>query len=207
MRRADKEILSALSSEDLKHAYLKVNREEFIPEKYVSLAYDPDYIDKPIPVNDKVNTTALSLGLKMLDYLYLKGGDKVLEVGTGCGYYTAIIAEVVGYENVTTIEVDPWMANYAQNRLQKYRINVEVGDGTLGMSQKAPFNKAIFWAALPTLPCYVYQQMIDKGIILAPIGTQKGQNLYRITKGSPPKIEKLDSVIFMRAQGLCGFYD
>ncbi|MEM4047351.1 MAG: rRNA adenine N-6-methyltransferase family protein, partial [Metallosphaera sp.] len=143
MRRADKEILSALSSEDLKHAYLKVNREEFIPEKYVSLAYDPDYIDKPIPINDKVNTTALSLGLKMLDYLYLKDGDKVLEVGTGCGYYTAIIAEVVGYENVTTIEVDPWMANYAQNRLQKYRINVEVGDGTLGMSQKAPFNKAI----------------------------------------------------------------
>ncbi|ABP96302.1 MULTISPECIES: protein-L-isoaspartate O-methyltransferase family protein [Metallosphaera] len=207
MRRIDQLILSMVSDESLRNAYLKVDRAKFLPESSAKFAYDPEFADKPIPITDKVNTTALTLGIKMLDYLGLKRGDKVLEVGTGCGYYTALIAEIVGPENVTTIEVDPWIARYAEERLQDLGIKVQIGDGTLGFPGNSPYDKAVIWVALPTLPCLIYQQLVNGGVLLAPIGTQKTQNLFRVFKADPPRVDKLDSVIFMKAQGLCGFYD
>ncbi|WP_246263910.1 protein-L-isoaspartate O-methyltransferase family protein [Metallosphaera tengchongensis] len=203
----DQLILPMIQNEELKRAYMSVNREDFLPEKNARFAYDPEWIDKPIPLNDRVNMTALSLGIKMLDYLNLKRGERVLEVGTGSGYYTAIIAEVVGSENVTTVEVDPWVSNFASVRLSKYNIKVETTDGTIGFPKKAPYQRAIIWAAMPTMPCLVYEQLEREGILIVPIGTQKVQNLYRITKGDQARMERLETVIFMRAQGLCGFYD
>ncbi|WP_238024800.1 protein-L-isoaspartate O-methyltransferase family protein [Metallosphaera javensis (ex Hofmann et al. 2022)] len=207
MRKIDQLILSMINDDSLRNAYLKVDRAKFLPESSANLAYDPEFADKPIPITDRINTTALTLGMKMLEYLGLRKGDKVLEVGTGCGYYTALIGEIVGPENVTTVEVDPWMARYAEERLGNLGIRVQVGDGTLGFPGNSPYNKAIVWAAMPTLPCFIYQQLADGGAMIVPIGTQKTQNLYRIVKAGSPKLEKLDSVIFMKAQGLCGFYD
>ncbi|WP_240938742.1 protein-L-isoaspartate O-methyltransferase family protein [Metallosphaera hakonensis] len=196
-----------VTSEPLREAYLKVDRAKFLPQQSAGFAYDPEFMDKPIPIIEGVNTTALTLGIKMLDYLNLVKGDKILEIGTGCGYYTALMAHIAGPENVTTVEIDPWMVKYAQDRLGDLGIKVEQGDGTLGFARNAPYSKAIIWAAMPTLPCYIYEQLADGGELLVPIGTGKTQNLYRVIRGTTPRLEKLDSVIFMRAQGLCGFYD
>lgn len=207
MRRADGLILSLISSEELRRAYLNVNREDFLPEGSKKFAYDPEYLDRPIAITDKVNTTALTLGLKMLDYLDLKKGDKVLEVGTGCGYYTAIMAEIVGGENVYTVEIDPWLAEFARNRLTKYNVNPIVGDGTIGYKEKSPYSKIIAWASMPTVPCALYEQLSEEGILLTPIGGDRVQHLYRVRKSNKPLIERLDSVIFMKATGLFGFYE
>ncbi|MEM0373614.1 MAG: protein-L-isoaspartate O-methyltransferase [Sulfolobaceae archaeon] len=203
-----KEILAQqLMSRELINAFLKVNREDFLPDRLKRYAYHPDYIDLPLQITEKYTTTALTLGLKMLDLLELKSGLKVLEIGTGTGYYTALIAEVVGEENVITIEKDPEMYEIAKRNLKKYNIKLIFGDGSIGYKKEAPYDRAIIWAALPTFPCSIYDQLNNGGIIITPIEEKRGrQGLYKIIKNDIPHVIRLYDVIFTRIEGICGFY-
>jgi protein-L-isoaspartate(D-aspartate) O-methyltransferase len=82
-----------------------------------------------------------------------------------------------------------------------------VGDGTIGYKEKSPYTKIIAWASMPTVPCALYEQLSEEGILLTPIGGDRVQHLYRVRKSNKPLIERLDSVIFMKATGLFGFYE
>jgi protein-L-isoaspartate(D-aspartate) O-methyltransferase len=202
-------ILNQISNKDLAKAFLKVNREEFLPNNIKKFAYDPDYIDIPLQITEKYTTTALTLGIKMLDLLDLEKGNKVLEVGTGTGYYTALIAEIVGEENVVTLEIDQEMYNISKvNLLSKYpKIKLLLRDGSVGYREEAPYDRAIIWAAMPTFPCSIYDQLNYGGVIIVPIEERRGrQGLYKIIKQDLPKIFRIFDVIFSRIEGLCGFY-
>jgi len=101
----EKEIIAGrITNPLLREAFLRVDRRDFLPEKYRKVAYDPELADQPLWVTENVTTTALNLGLLMLDVLDLREGQRVLEVGTGGGYYTALMAEIV--ENVVSVEID-----------------------------------------------------------------------------------------------------
>lgn len=199
-------IASKIRNKELYNAFLKVNREDFLPPNLKKYAYDEKYIDVPLQVTSKVTTTALSLGIYMLDNLELRRGQKVLELGTGTGYYTALMAEIA--DRIYSFEIDDEMFEFAKRALTKYR-NVDVikGDGTLGLEREKPFDRIIVWAACPTLPCKLYDQLKDGGIMIAPIGVGKVQKLYKIIKGNKPEMSSLADVVFMKAKGIYGFYE
>ncbi|AWR98221.1 protein-L-isoaspartate O-methyltransferase [Acidianus sulfidivorans JP7] len=202
------EIASKIKNAELYKAFLKVNREDFLPDLLKKYAYDRNYINVPLQIIPGITTTALTLGIYMLDNLELHAGQKVLEIGTGIGYYTALMAEIV--DKVFSIEINNDMYEYSKKKLQTYN-NVELikADGTLGLEKEKPFDRIIVWAASPTIPCKLYEQLKEGGIMIVPIGTQKVQNLYKITKikEDSSQIQKLTNVIFMKMSGMYGFYD
>ncbi|AHC50922.1 protein-L-isoaspartate O-methyltransferase [Sulfolobus acidocaldarius SUSAZ] len=215
MSTSEKEaILKYLSTivvnSDVLEAFMKLDRRKFLPAKYSDIAYSPKHIDQPIQITKNYNTTALGLGVKMVDLLELKKSDKVLEIGTGSGYYTALMAEIVGAENLYTIEFDEEAYNLAKNNLKEYHgIHLIFGDGSLGYISGSPYDKIIVWASSPTFPYVLYQQMKEKGIMVVPISdNEKRQGLYRIYKGETgsPVITKVMDVYFTRLRGLCGFW-
>jgi len=203
----EKEIIAGrITNPLLREAFLRVDRRDFLPEKYRKVAYDLELADQPLWVTENVTTTALNLGLSMLDVLDLREGQRVLEVGTGGGYYTALMAEIV--EHVVSVEIDREVLELAKKALANYRnVTLFEGDGSLGYEPLAPYDRAIVWAASPTLPCKVFDQLREGGVLVAPIGGETRQTLYKIVKrGGKPEIERLGEVIFMKLRGVCGFY-
>lgn len=201
-------IRTFINDEEVIKAFLKVDRRKFLPENLRDKAYSLSYVDEPLQITKNYNTTALSLGLKMLDLLELKKGEKVLEIGTGTGYYTALIAEIVGSENVYTLEFDEEMYNIAKNNLLKeYNVHLIFQDGSVGYEEGKPYDKAIVWTASPTFPLAIYMQMKEKGVIVVPITDKKDrQGLYKIMKNPFPVITRHFDVLFSPLRGLCGYW-
>ena len=196
-----------ISYKELLDAVRKVDRSKFLPKQYRHLAYSLKYVDKPIPITKNNNTTALSLGVTMLNLLQLKRGDKVLEIGTGCGYYTALIAEIVGGENVYSIEYDEEAYLLAKRNLEGYSVNLILGDGSVGYEKAKPYDKIVVWAASPTFPYALYSQLKDKGIMVVPIvDGENRQGLYKIVKGAQPFVVRIADVVFTKLRGLCGYW-
>ena len=189
----------------LREAFLRVDRKDFLPEGVKDLAYEN--IDEPLPIWEGATTTALSLGLFMLDSLELSPGLKVLEIGTGSGYYTALIAETVG--EVVSVEISEGLYRVAKERLTKYQnVKLVLGDGSLGYEEGKPYDRVIVWAASPTLPCRPFEQLKEGGVMVVPIGGERGQRLYKVRKVyGRPVLTELGEVLFVKMRGVYGFYD
>ncbi|MFF2075042.1 protein-L-isoaspartate O-methyltransferase [Kitasatospora sp. NPDC058162] len=110
---------------------------------------------------------------QMLRHLDVADGIRVLEVGTGTGWTAGLLSRQVGAENVTSVELDPDLASQARNRLRAadLRPTVVAGDGTLGHSEGAPFDRVHFTAAVQRLPSAIIEQTAPGGVILVPYGT------------------------------------
>ncbi|WP_329522084.1 rRNA adenine N-6-methyltransferase family protein [Spirillospora sp. NBC_01491] len=106
----------------------------------------------------------------MLDALDLHAGMRVLEIGTGSGYNAALLAELAGAENVTTVEVDPSLAGHARRALDRagYPVTVVTGDGMLGHPDHAPYDRIIVTAAVREVPYAWVEQARPGGVILVP---------------------------------------
>ena len=198
-------LASRITNPLLREAFLKVDRRDFLPEDVKHLAYES--VDEPLPIWEGSTTTALSLGLFMLDSLDLFPGLRVLEIGTGSGYYTALLAEVVG--EVVSLEISEGLYRVARERLSKYQnVRLVLGDGSLGYEEGKPYDRVIVWAASPTLPCKPFEQMKDSGIMVVPIGGERRQRLYKVRKvDGRPVMTELGEVVFVKMRGIYGFYD
>ena len=165
-------------------AMLRVPRHEFVPEPYRDRAYD----DHPLPIGDNQTISQPYIVALMLESLQLKPSDKVLEIGTGSGYATALLAELVA--QVFSIERHPSLADNARKVLAALgysNIQVFTGDGTLGLPGAAPFDAILVSAAATDLPAALLNQLREGGRMIIPIGREDSQQLQfiRILNGQP----------------------
>lgn len=171
-------------------AMLKVPRHEFVAAPYRDQAYD----DNPLPIGEcQTISQPFIVGL-MLELLHLVPGDTALEIGTGSGYQTALLAELAAH--VDSIERQPFLAATAESALHRLgysNVTVHTRDGSLGLPEHAPFDVIIVSAAAPEFPAALFAQLREGGRLVAPIGSSDTQQLLLVTKekGSPVIVESV----------------
>ena len=163
-------------------AMAKVPRHLFMPEGLRVHAY----ADQPLPIGDGQTISQPYIVAYMTETLGLKGGEKVLEIGTGSGYQSAILAEIAG--EVWTVEIVETLALRARavlDGLGYANIHYRVGDGSAGWPEEAPFDGIIVTAAAPRMPAALEGQLAEGGRMIVPVGTEL-QELFlvrRVNKG------------------------
>ncbi len=193
-------------SERVFKAILKVPRHIFVPPQYKIEAY----IDTPLPIGHGQTISAPHMVAIMCDLLDLKEGEKVLEIGTGCGYHAAVVAEIVGKKGkVVTIERIPELAKTAIDNLRALgysNVLVVIGDGSKGYEPESPYDKIYVTAAAPEIPKPLVNQLKLGGKMVIPIGNSI-QWLYIVEKDEKGKISKWNwgSVRFVPLIGEYGF--
>ncbi len=161
-------------------AFSKVKRENFIAKSLESRAYE----DRPLPIGQGATISQPYTIAKMLELLDLKEGQKVLELGSGCGYVLALISEIIGEKGkVYGIEIIPELVEKSKENIKDYK-NIEVykGNGRKGLKQATPFDRILISAACDKIPKMVLLQLKDKGILVAPIGPRYEQTLTVIQR-------------------------
>jgi protein-L-isoaspartate(D-aspartate) O-methyltransferase len=151
-----------------------VPRELFVDESDRSRAYD----DAALPISDGQTISQPYMVARICEALRLTGNERVLDVGTGSGYQAAVLAELA--REVHTIERIPELAAQARERLDAAgydRVEVHVGDGTLGLPEHAPFDAIAVAAAAPGFPQTLYEQLKPRGRLVVPVGSARGQRL------------------------------
>ena len=169
-------------------AFLKVPREEFVPEDLRKYAY----IDSPLSIGEGQTISQPYIVALMTEALKLKGGEKVLEIGTGSGYQSAILAEI-GCE-VYSVERIESLAKKAENILRKlgYNVKIKIGDGTLGWKEYSPYDRIIVTAAGPKIPdTLLFQLSENEGRLIMPVGDRFFQDLILVIKRGK-EIEKIN---------------
>ncbi|MBP2684845.1 MAG: protein-L-isoaspartate O-methyltransferase [Deltaproteobacteria bacterium] len=153
-------------------------RHLFVPKELRHLAYE----DEPLPIGEGQTISQPYIVAEMTAALRLSGTEKVLEIGTGSGYQTAILSRLC--RELVTIERLASLSTAAQSRLEKMDIgNVTfvVGDGSLGSPGHAPFDRILSAAASPSVPAPWVSQLSEGGIIVLPVGERYEQALTRVT--------------------------
>ncbi len=155
-------------SKETLDAFSKVKRENFVPEKIKNHAYE----DTALPIGKGQTISQPYTIAMMLSLLELKKGQKVLEIGSGCGYVLALLSEIIGSKGkVFGIEIVKELADKSRDNLKDYNnIKVYNKNGTLGLKEKAPFSRILISAACKKVPEQVLNQLKDNGIIVAPVG-------------------------------------
>jgi protein-L-isoaspartate(D-aspartate) O-methyltransferase len=172
-------IARGIKNERLLAAFLKVERHRFICEDLRPNAYS----DFPVPIGEGQTISQPYIVALMTECLDLSGSEKVLEIGTGSGYQTAILAELAG--EVYTIERFENLAAQAKvlfKELGYNNIKLKLGDGTLGWPEEAPFERIIITAASPRVPLPLTEQLKDGGKMVLPLGESFSQVLTVIEK-------------------------
>ena len=157
----------------------RVPRHEFAPARYRDQAYE----DHPLPIGEGQTISQPYIVASMLEALALSSRDKVLEVGTGSGYLTALLAEVT--EDVVSLERHTSLAAAAGgllNDMGYQNVRVITGDGSRGFPESAPYDAIIVSAAAPELPHELVRQLADGGRMIIPVGRGDTQQLQLIAK-------------------------
>ena len=203
-----------LNKTEVIEAMLRVPRHIFIPKAAESSAY----MDTPLSIGCNQTISAPHMNAMMCEYLELKEGDKVLEIGTGSGYHAALCAELVAPKesdnpgHVYTMERHEKLVKYARASLKETgyggRVTVIHGDGTMGYPEEAPYDKILVTAASPKeIPPPLREQLKEEGILCIPAGSMGyGQDLYVIKKhGNNFESKKITGVRFVPLIGKFGF--
>jgi protein-L-isoaspartate(D-aspartate) O-methyltransferase len=181
-----------------------VPRAGFVPAADTGRAY----WDEPIPIPHGQVTTQPSLVAVMLEALALRGGERVLEVGTGYGFQTALIARLAS--EVVSVERFADLAETARRNLARQGVinaDVLVRDGSSGVPERAPFDAVLVSAAYPTVPRPLIDQLAEGGRLVQPIG-EGGHDEVTLFERGPAGLESRRSVIpahFVRLYGAHGF--
>lgn len=160
-------------------AFKKIERDKFVPEELRTSAY----ADFPVPIGEGQTISQPYIVALMTERLDLTGEEKILEIGTGSGYQTAILAELA--QEVYSIERFVILSQRAQKLLTDLgytNIKLRVGDGTLGWQEAAPFDRIIITAATPTIPFPLTEQLKENGKLILPLGESFSQLLTLVEK-------------------------
>jgi len=188
----DKRVLEAMRS---------VPRHLFVPPDEVEYAYG----DYPLPIGFGQTISQPYIVALMTESLALQPGDRALEVGTGSGYQTAILASIPGV-TVYSVEVIPHLARSAAERLQSlgYMVHCKEGDGYSGWAEHAPFDAIVVTAAPDHVPAPLVEQLAEGGRLVIPIGPPSGyQTLWKYVKEAGElKATNMGGVAFVPLTGV-----
>jgi len=177
----------------------KVHRHLFVEEALRGRAYG----DYPLPIGEKQTISQPFMVARMTEALELKSHERVLEIGTGSGYQTAILAELAA--KVYSVERIKILARRAGEHLESlgyYNVLIRVGDGSVGWKEMAPFDAILVAASMPAIPPHLIDQLADKGRIVAPVGGADSQTLRKGTKdGQAVRWADLGECLFVRLIG------
>jgi protein-L-isoaspartate(D-aspartate) O-methyltransferase len=170
-------------------ALARVPREAFVPEGARHEAYE----DHPVPIGHGQTISQPYIVAFMTEALRLQPSHRVLEIGTGCGYQTAVLAELA--REVYSVEVIPALAADARGRLDAlgYRnVHIEVGDGYRGWPEHAPYDRILVAAAAESVPPALVEQLADTGILVIPVGVWNQE--LRILQKHGPRVDLLGTL-------------
>jgi protein-L-isoaspartate(D-aspartate) O-methyltransferase len=186
-------------------AMAKIPRHLFLEKELWDCAYE----DRPLPIEADQTISQPYIVALMVEALELRGGERVLEVGTGSGYVAAVLGEVCA--EVFSVEVVEGLALKARILLSSlgYRnVSVLVGDGTLGCDKHAPYDAVVISAAAPCIPRPLIEQLKIPGYLVFPMGEKELQTLVRIRKDSAGiREEYLGDCHFVKLRGMYGWED
>lgn len=184
-------------------AFGLVPREDFVGEEYRDSAYD----DHPLPIGHDQTISQPYMVALMTQCLALKGGEKILEIGTGSGYQASILSRVA--KEVYSVERFPELASEAETRIKNLgylNFSIKVGDGTLGWEEHAPYDGIVVTAASPGIPPSLVRQLKDGGRLVLPVGGEFGQVLTIAEKhGSGIKTAEVCGCTFVPLVGKEGW--
>ncbi|HYJ14218.1 MAG TPA: protein-L-isoaspartate(D-aspartate) O-methyltransferase [Candidatus Limnocylindria bacterium] len=184
-------------------ALRKIPRHVFVDPGIVNRAYD----DCALPIGEKQTLSQPYMAARMSEALALSGGEKVLEIGTGSGFQTALLAELCF--NVFSVEKLRALSRRARallDQLDYHNIALHVGDGTIGWSEHAPYDAIIVTAGAPQAPRPLLDQLAVGGRLVIPIGDEQSQTLTRLVRTRTSfKKEQLGECKFVKLLGKYGW--
>ncbi len=203
------DLIAALEREGIRNARVleafdAVPRALFVPPEYE----DEAYADRPLPILHEQVTTQPSLVARMIEALALEGGERVLEVGTGYGFQTALLARLAA--EVVSVERFPDLADAARQNLEHQGIpgvEVRVGDGSAGCPERAPFDAIVVSAAFTSVPQPLSEQLASGGRLVQPVGPGGDEEVVLFERG-PAGLERARAVTlahFVKLYGEHGF--
>lgn len=175
--------LGFLNDERVEYAIRRCPRHEFVPKPFQEIAYE----NIPIPLEKDQTISQPAVVARMTEWLNVSEGQKILEVGSGSGWQSAILSFLVGSGRVFSIDRHLELVEFAKKNLNKLGItNVDVilGDGSLGLSKESPFNRIIITAACKKVPPPLFEQLSEEGLLIAPVGEYlQSMVVYKKTEG------------------------
>ncbi len=192
-----------IKNQEVIRAFLKVPRHLFVEQALRERAYG----DYPLPIGLNQTISQPYMVALMCELLELKGNEKVLEIGTGSGYETAILAQLA--ERVFSIERLDFLTQNARVVLDKLRYNnvvTKVADGTYGWREESPFDGIVVTAASPQIPKRLLDQLAVKRHLVIPIGEAFSQTLFKITKAEKGfDTKSITGCVFVKLIGKYGW--
>jgi len=192
----DARVLSAMAA---------VPRHEFVPEQYKKAAYS----DEPLGIGEGQTISQPYIVAAMTEALGLRGTEKTLDIGTGCGYQAAILSVLC--KEVFSIEYRPELARSAAERLQHLgftNVHVHCGDGSLGLKEFVPYDAILVAAAAPRIPEPLREQLSEGGRLIVPVGAGDHQHLVLVTRdGDEYRTERREGCRFVPLFGRYGWQD
>jgi protein-L-isoaspartate(D-aspartate) O-methyltransferase len=208
-RRSPEDLVRAaraagVSDTRLLEAVRTTPRMDFVSADHVAAAYD----DRPLPIGHGQVTTQPSLTGRMIEGLGLCGTEHVLEIGTGLGFQTALLARLS--TDVVTVEMWPDLSRQARRNLARLGVrNVELrlGDGSCGLPDGAPYDAILVSAAFPEVPPPLVEQLVPAGRLVQPIGPGGAEEVvvFQRTGEGLERRQVLTSARFVRLHGRYGF--
>ena len=194
-----------ISNPRLLAAFRQIPRHLFVEEALQDQAYE----DYPLPIGEGQTISQPYMVALMIDALNLTGKERILEIGAGSGYQTALLAELS--EEVYAIERIPSLAHRAistLNQLKYYNATVRIGDGTFGWPEKAPFDAIIVSAGAPEIPEMLKDQLAVGGRMAIPVGGRAMQNFFLVTHTPDGFVtNNLGGCTFVRLIGRYGWHE
>jgi len=176
-----------LNDENVESAFRDIPRHEFVPTSELNRAY----YNQPLGIMKDQTISQPGVVSRMTEWLDLKDGQKILEIGTGSAWQTAILSYLVGTGTVYSIEIHSELVKFARENLEKFRLDnahVILGDGSLGYPKESPYDRIIITAACTEIPLPLLEQLGENGLIIAPVG-DSSQSLVLLKKTTEGIIE------------------